>query len=33
VGWITPWLLLLFTFLIGCGVAFNAPAWQAAVGD
>ncbi len=33
VGWITPWLLLLFTFLIGCGAAFNAPAWQAAVGD
>jgi MFS family permease len=32
-GLITPWLLLLFTFLIGCGAAFNAPAWQAAVGD
>ena len=32
-GWITPWLLLLFTFLIGCGAAFNAPAWQASVGD
>lgn len=30
---ITPWLLLLFTFLIGCGSAFNAPAWQASVGD
>lgn len=30
---ITPWLLLLFTFLIGCGTAFNAPAWQASVGD
>ena len=30
---ITPWRLLLFTFLIGCGMAFNAPAWQAAVGD
>jgi MFS family permease len=29
----TPWLLLLFTFLIGCGGAFNAPAWQASVGD
>src|SRR5690606_11288217 len=28
-GIITPWLLLLFTFLIGCGAAFNAPAWQA----
>jgi MFS family permease len=32
-GVITPWLLLLFTFLLGCGVAFNAPAWQASVGD
>ena len=30
---LTPWLLLLFTFLIGCGSAFNAPAWQASVGD
>lgn len=30
---ITPWLLLGFTFLIGCGVAFNNPAWQATVGD
>ena len=32
-GVITPWLLLPFTFLIGCGSAFNAPAWQASVGD
>lgn len=32
-GWITPWLLLAFTFAIGCGAAFNAPAWQASVGD
>jgi len=32
-GLITPWLLLLFTFLLGCGAAFNAPAWQASVGD
>ena len=32
-GAITPWLLLGFTFLIGCGGAFNAPAWQASVGD
>ena len=29
---VTPWLLLMFTFLIGCGAALNAPAWQAAVG-
>ena len=29
---VTPWLLLLFTFLIGCGAAINAPAWQASVG-
>jgi len=33
IGWMSPWLLLLFTFLIGCGAAFNAPAWQASVGD
>ena len=32
-GVITPWMLLGFTFLIGCGAAFNAPAWQASVGD
>src|SRR5688572_17298788 len=30
-GLITPWLLLLFTFLIGCGSAFSSPAWQASV--
>ena len=33
VGLITPWLLLLFTFLIGCGTALNNPSWQASVGD
>lgn len=32
-GLITPWLLLAFTFLIGCGTALNGPAWQASVGD
>lgn len=32
-GLVSPWLLLAFTFLIGCGSAFNAPAWQASVGD
>lgn len=32
-GLLTPWLLLTFTFLIGCGTAFNGPAWQASVGD
>lgn len=32
-GWITPGLLLLFTFLIGCGTALNNPSWQASVGD
>lgn len=32
-GWMTPWLLLAFTFLIGCGSALNGPAWQASVGD
>ncbi|PTM39976.1 MFS transporter [Bosea sp. 124] len=29
----TPWLLLAFTFLIGCGTALNNPAWQSSVGD
>ncbi|MEK1926878.1 MAG: MFS transporter, partial [Rhizobium giardinii] len=32
-GLVTPWLLLLFTFLIGCGTALNNPSWQASVGD
>ena len=32
-GVMTPWLLLGFTFLIGCGTALNGPAWQASVGD
>ena len=30
---LSPWLLLSFTFLIGCGMALNAPSWQATVGD
>ena len=32
-GLLTPWLLLAFTFVIGCGGAFHNPAWQASVGD
>jgi len=32
-GMITPWLLLVLTFLIACGTALNAPAFQASVGD
>jgi MFS family permease len=32
-GLITPWVLLAFTFLLGCGVALNNPSWQASVGD
>lgn len=32
-GLLTPWLLLTFTFLIGCGAALNGPAWQASVGE
>lgn len=32
-GVITPWLLLTFTFLIGCGTALNNPSWQASVGE
>lgn len=32
-GLISPWLLLTFTFLLGCGTALNNPSWQASVGD
>lgn len=32
-GAITPSLLLGLTFLIGCGAATFAPAWQASIGD
>jgi MFS family permease len=32
-GLLSPWLLLTFTFLIGCGNALNNPAWQSSVGD
>lgn len=32
-GFASPYMLLTFTFLIGCGSALNGPAWQASVGD
>ncbi|MBL8697300.1 MAG: MFS transporter [Alphaproteobacteria bacterium] len=32
-GGMAPWILLAFTFLIGCGNAFHGPAWQASVSD
>lgn len=32
-GWLTPWMLLSFTFAIGCGAALHAPAWHASVGE
>jgi MFS family permease len=32
-GLVSPWLLLTFTFLVGCGTAFNGPAWQSLVGE
>jgi len=32
-GMLSPWLLLLFTFLIGCGTALHNPSWQASMGD
>jgi MFS family permease len=28
-GWVTPWLLLAFTFMLGLGAVMNDPAWQA----
>jgi MFS family permease len=30
---VTPWLLLIFTFLIGCGTALHNPSWQSSIGD
>ncbi len=30
---LSPWLLLGFTFFIGCGGALHNPSWQASVGD
>lgn len=32
-GFVDPWIILGLSFLIGCGTAFNNPAWQASVGD
>ncbi|MDM9626833.1 MFS transporter [Rhizobium sp. S152] len=32
-GLLSPWLLLFFTFMLGCGTALNNPSWQASVGD
>jgi MFS family permease len=32
-GMMSPWVLLAFTFLLGCGTAINNPSWQASVGD
>ncbi|MGX9576391.1 MFS transporter [Mesorhizobium sp. f-mel] len=33
VGFVDPWLILGFSFLIACGGALHDPAWQASVGD
>jgi MFS family permease len=30
-GWVTPWVVLAFTFLLGLGAVVNDPAWQAIV--
>jgi MFS family permease len=32
-GALGPWSLLAFTFLLGCGSALYAPAWQSSVGE
>ncbi len=32
-GLVTPWVILIFTFLIGAGGALYNPSWQASVGD
>jgi MFS family permease len=31
--WLGPWGLLALTFAIGCGQAFQSPAWQASMGE
>lgn len=30
-GWVTPWVVLVLTFLLGLGAVVNDPAWQAIV--
>jgi MFS family permease len=30
-GWVTPWMLIALTLLLGIGTALNSPAWQASV--
>jgi MFS family permease len=30
---LTPWTLLALTFLLGCGMALNSPAWNASIGE
>jgi MFS family permease len=32
-GLLTPWTLLSLTFLLGCGMALNSPAWNASIGE
>lgn len=32
-GFVDPWMILGFSFLIACGSALNDPAWPASVGD
>jgi MFS family permease len=32
-GLLTPWVLLGFTFLIGCGTALHYPSWLSSIGD
>lgn len=33
IGWLGPWSLLCFTFLLGCGAAIHLPSWQASMRD
>ncbi|MDW9819843.1 MFS transporter [Sinorhizobium meliloti] len=32
-GTVTPWILLVLTFMIGCGWALHDPSWHASMGD
>lgn len=30
-GWVSPWVILAFAFMLGTGAAMHTPAWQASI--
>jgi predicted MFS family arabinose efflux permease len=32
-GWVSPWVILAFAFMLGTGAAMHTPAWQASIQD